>query len=114
MGAEPSLRERKKQQTRHRIADAALQLFAERGFDRVPVAEVAHHADVSEATVFNYFSTKEGLIYQGMEEFEGVLLDAIRERPAGTSVLDAFRDFLLRPRAALASGDPGAIARLAT
>jgi AcrR family transcriptional regulator len=114
MSAEPGLRERKKQQTRNRITEAAIGLFAERGFDRVPVAEVARAADVSEATVFNYFPTKEDLVYQGMEEFEAELVDAVRTRPAGVSVLDAFRDFLLRPRAALATGDATGVARIAT
>jgi AcrR family transcriptional regulator len=114
MSAEPGLRERKKQQTRRRIADVAIRLFAERGFDHVPVTEVARVADVSEATVFNYFPSKEDLVYQGMDEYEGTLLDAVRTRAPGTSVLDAFRAVLLRPRGALADGDPAATDRIAT
>jgi AcrR family transcriptional regulator len=108
------LRERKKQQTRRRIASAALELFAERGFDNVPVAQVAQAADVSEATVFNYFRTKEDLVYAGMESFEQQLLETVQQRPAGVSVFHAFRDYVLQPRGALAAGDPAAIAQLAT
>jgi AcrR family transcriptional regulator len=52
------LRERKKRQTRLAISDVAMGLFAERGFDRVTVADVAKAADVSVNTVFNYFPTK--------------------------------------------------------
>jgi len=110
----PGLRERKKQQTRQRITEAAVRLFADRGFDHVPVAEVARAADVSEATVFNYFPSKEDLVYQGMAEYEEALLDAVRDRPAGVSVLDAFRELLLRPGGALAGDDPAATARIAT
>jgi AcrR family transcriptional regulator len=108
------LRERKKQRTRQLIADTARALFAERGFDAVPVAEVARAADVSEATVFNYFPTKEDLFFSGLEVFEQNLLSAIREREPGESVLDAFARFVLQPRGLLAAGadDDGGVQRL--
>jgi AcrR family transcriptional regulator len=97
------LRERKKQRTRQLIADTARALFAQRGFASVTVAEVARAAEVSEATVFNYFPTKEDLLYSGLEAFEEELLSAIRERAPGESVLDAFARFVLRPRGLLAA-----------
>jgi len=105
--ANPGLRERKKEQTRAAIADAALALFAERGFDAVTVAEVAHAADVSTATVFNYFPTKEDLMYSRFEAFEEELLAAIRERPVGDSVLDAFGRFILERSRRGAGSDLG-------
>src|SRR5439155_22723039 len=95
MSTEQGLRERKKAHTRRAIAEAAQKLFAERGFENVTVAEVARKADVSEGTVFNYFPTKEELFYSGMEAFEAALVDAVRDRPAGESVLEAFRRFVL-------------------
>src|SRR5260221_10730903 len=91
MGAVMGLRERKKQQTRELIADAARRLFAERGFEAVTVAQIAEAANVSEVTVFNYFPSKESLFYGGMEFFEEKLLDAVRGRAPGESVLEAFR-----------------------
>jgi AcrR family transcriptional regulator len=99
------LRERKKHRTRLLIADTARQLFTERGFETVSVSEIARAAEVSEATVFNYFPSKEDLVYQGMEAFEEQLLDAIRQRPAGESVLDAFGRFVTQPRGFLAAQD---------
>lgn len=114
MSGQSGLRERKKQLTRQRIADTALELFADRGFDGVRVAEVAHAAEVSEATVFNYFRTKEDLVYRRMEEFQAQLLDAVRARPDGTSVLSAFRDHVLAPHGVLAAHDPALIERIAT
>ena len=97
------LRERKKQQTRLQIAETARRLFLERGFEAVSVAEVARETDVSVGTVFNYFPTKEDLFYSGMDVFEARLLDGVRERPAGESVLAAFRRVVLDgiPRLAL-------------
>jgi AcrR family transcriptional regulator len=95
MSTELGLRQRKKLETRARIAGAAQRLFAERGFDPVTVAEVARAADVSEGTVFNYFPTKEDLFYSGMEAFEADLVDAVRRRPSGEPALGAFRRFVL-------------------
>ena len=94
MDAELGLRERKKKQTRQAIAETALRLFNERGFDAVTVAQVARAADVSEATVFNYFPTKESLFFGQMQSFEEALIQAVRERRGGESVLGAFRRFI--------------------
>jgi AcrR family transcriptional regulator len=102
MEKKPGLRERKKQQTRQLIADAARRLFAKRGFEGVTVAEVADAAEVSEATVFNYFPTKEDLFYSSLEAFEDELLGAIREREPEETILEAFRRFVLKPRGVFA------------
>jgi AcrR family transcriptional regulator len=85
------LRERKKRQTREAIAEAAMTLFAAHGFDAVTVADVARAADVSEKTVFNYFPAKEDLVLHGGEERRAALIEAIRSRPAGTSIVEPFR-----------------------
>jgi AcrR family transcriptional regulator len=95
VAVEVGLRERKKQQTRQAIFDAARRLFAERGFEQVTVAEIARAANVSEVTVFNYFPSKEDLFYGGMQFFEEQLLDAVRNRRSGESALKAFRRRLL-------------------
>ena len=113
MSQAPGLRERKKLQTRQLIADTARRLFAERSFESVTVADVARAAEVSEATVFNYFPTKEDLFYSGLEAFEEELLTTIRERASGESVLTAFGRFVLEPRGLLAAKDPESVERLA-
>jgi AcrR family transcriptional regulator len=105
VSAEPGLRARKKQRTRELLAETAGRLFAERGFDSVTVAEVARAADVSEATVFNYFPTKEDLFYSQMESFEEALVEAVRDRPPGESVLAAFRRFILERSARLSTDE---------
>jgi AcrR family transcriptional regulator len=78
----------------------------------VSVSEVARAADVSDATVFNYFPTKEDLFYSGLERFEDQLLAVVRDRPRGESIVDAVGRFFLQPRGFLASDDPQAVARL--
>jgi AcrR family transcriptional regulator len=108
MEGELGLRERKKLRTRQLIAETAQRMFAEYGFDAVPVAAVARVAEVSEATVFNYFPTKEDLVFQGMEVFETELLAAVTDRPAGEPVVAAFARFVLQPRGLLAAQDDDA------
>ena len=85
------LRQEKKQHLRQAIADAALRLFAARGFEHVTVAEVARAAGVSEKTVFNYFPTKEDLFFDEAAEREQALLALLRERAPGESILAALR-----------------------
>ncbi len=112
MAAELGLRERKKERTRQLLADTARRLFSERGFEQVSVAEIARAAEVSQATVFNYFPNKEDLVYNRLETFEEQLLSAIRDRPRGETVIAAFRNFILEPRGLLAATDEASAKRL--
>jgi AcrR family transcriptional regulator len=95
MSAPLGLRERKKQRTREAILETAMHLFTERGFDAVSVAEIADAVEVSVRTVYNYFPTKEHLVFDRMEVFEIALLATIRDRGPGESALEAFRRFVL-------------------
>ena len=97
------LRDRKKEETRQRISDAARRLFLAHGFDAVTMANVAEQADVSPATVFNYFRTKEELFFSGLHAFEAQLVAAVRDRSRGVSVLEAFRQHLLSSTGNLAA-----------
>ena len=111
------LRERKKAQTRQLIADTAWRLFADRGFERVTVAEVAREAQVAVATVFNYFPTKEDLFFFRLEAFGADLVEAVAGRATGEPALAAFRRQLLGAGGLLAqvgAGDDQALERLRT
>ncbi|MEU6354179.1 TetR family transcriptional regulator [Streptomyces sp. NPDC047072] len=108
-------RELKKRQMRERIAETAWGMFAERGFERVTVVEVAGAAGVSEATVFNYFPSKEDLFYSRLESFWERLVEAVWVRAPGESALVAFRRQLLADGGLLArveDGDEEALAQL--
>jgi AcrR family transcriptional regulator len=85
------LRERKKRATREAIAQAAADLFAKHGFEAVTTDDVAREANVSRQTVFNYFPTKEALLFDRDAEMRDALVAAVRERPPGSSLVDAFR-----------------------
>jgi AcrR family transcriptional regulator len=87
----PGLRERKKQQMRHQLADVAARLFAERGYDAVSVADVARAAGVSDQTVFNYFPTKPELVLDRAEEIREFYRVTVHDRPAGVTPADALR-----------------------
>ncbi|MFE2728328.1 TetR/AcrR family transcriptional regulator [Kitasatospora sp. NPDC059327] len=99
-------RERKKAATRQAIADAALRLFLERGYDNVGIREIADAADVSTTTLFKHFTVKEALVFDREADLESALLAAVRERPAGQSVPDALRQHALRHRRSGAGADP--------
>jgi AcrR family transcriptional regulator len=79
------LRERKKRRTRQQISDVATTLFVVRGFDHVKVSEIAEIVGVSEKTVYNYFPTKESLVFDRADEGIARLAAALREREADES-----------------------------
>ncbi|MEA2788941.1 MAG: hypothetical protein QOG73_1347, partial [Acetobacteraceae bacterium] len=91
MAEEPSLRARKKARTRELLVQTAAGLFHERGFEAVTVAEIARAAEVSEQTVYNYFSTKEALVLDEDEAYTAHFAAMVRDRPAGMPVIEAVR-----------------------
>lgn len=99
-------RERKKAATRQAIADAALRLFLQRGYDEVGIREIADAADVSTTTLFKHFPVKEALVFDEDADQEARLLAAVRERPEGRSIPAALREHALTTRLASAGGDP--------
>ncbi|GAA0743457.1 TetR family transcriptional regulator [Dactylosporangium roseum] len=88
-------RERKKTATRQAIADAALRLFLQRGYDAVSIREIADAADVSTTTLFKHFTGKEALVFDDDQGRESALVAAVRDRPAGQSILDGLRLHIL-------------------
>jgi AcrR family transcriptional regulator len=88
-------RERKNAQTRRALSEAALRLFLERGYDQVSVKEIADAVDISVPTVFKHVPDgKEALMFDDGVERRESLLAAVRQRPAGQSVMAALREFM--------------------
>ncbi|MFI7100956.1 TetR/AcrR family transcriptional regulator [Streptomyces sp. NPDC050161] len=89
---EPSgRRERKKAATRQKIADAALRLFLERGYDAVGIRDVAAEADVAVTTLFSHFASKEALVFEQDEDFEQRLTQAVTGRSPHEPLIPALR-----------------------
>jgi AcrR family transcriptional regulator len=75
-----SRRDRKKRLTRQRIVTAAVKLFVEQGYEQTTVAQIATAADVDPKTFFNYFRTKDEVLFVDMERNFEMLLKPIAER----------------------------------
>jgi AcrR family transcriptional regulator len=88
-GAQVGLRERKKARTRASIREHALRLFAEQGYAATTVEQIAAAAEVSPATFFRYFPTKEDVVLQ--DDFDIVTLAALEAQPPELGPIAAFR-----------------------
>jgi len=98
-----SLRARKKARTHGAIADAAISLFLEHGFDEVSVSDIAAAAEVSKPTLFRYFATKEDLVLHRFADHQGEAARVVRERQPGVAPTTALHRHF---RAGLDSRDP--------
>ncbi len=90
-----SLRERKKAETRQRIADVATVMFVQRGFDNVPITEIAEAAGVSKVTVFNYFPRKEDILFDRFPQVREMLTAAVEGRGPDETPVAALRRLFL-------------------
>ena len=84
-------RERKKAATRQKIADTALRLFLERGYEKVGIRDVAAEADVAVTTLFSHFASKEALVFEQDDDFEQRLTRAVTGRAPHEPLIPALR-----------------------
>ncbi|WP_399932367.1 TetR/AcrR family transcriptional regulator [Streptomyces kanamyceticus] len=91
MTVPPGRRERKKAATRQKIADTALRLFLERGYEAVGIRDVAAEADVAVTTVFSHFASKEALVFEQDEDFEHRLARAVTGRAPREPLIPVLR-----------------------
>ncbi|MCP2169435.1 transcriptional regulator, TetR family [Goodfellowiella coeruleoviolacea] len=80
VAVQESRRERKKRETRQRIVAAAVRLFGEQGYEQTTVAQIAAAADVDPKTFFNYFPSKDEVLFADVEQDLAVLFEAIGHR----------------------------------
>ncbi len=86
----PTRRERKKLETRQALEQAALRLFAERGYDQTTVEDIAEAADVAVRTFFRYFSSKQDVLFgEVVADRLGRLRTELANRPAAEDPITA-------------------------
>ncbi|MBC7768240.1 MAG: TetR/AcrR family transcriptional regulator [Phycisphaerales bacterium] len=76
-----TLRARKKQATRARLADAAIRLIATRGVDAVTIEDIARSAEVGKGTLYNYYSSKDDILLDFLAGVEAATLPRIAAAP---------------------------------
>lgn len=95
-GQPNSLLARKQQLVRSAILDAAIDLFAEKGFDQTTVDEIAQAAGVSRRSFFRYFSSKNDLMGENMVLYANALREAVAAFPRTYSPLEVIRETVLQ------------------
>jgi AcrR family transcriptional regulator len=83
------VRERRRASSRARVLDAALDLFAERGYDAVTVADVCGAAGIAPRTFFRYFPAKEDVLAQPVRALGERMSAELAAAPPGLSDADA-------------------------
>jgi AcrR family transcriptional regulator len=93
------LRERKKRKTRETIQREAMRLFQEQGYDETTIEQIAAAAEVSPSTFFNYFPTKEDVVFA--DEYDPLFISTFLARPSdeplGVAIRRTFNEFLAGP-----------------
>ncbi|SEC93537.1 TetR family transcriptional regulator [Streptomyces sp. TLI_105] len=97
---ESTLAQRKRQLVATELTEAALQLFALKGFDAATVDEIATEAGVSKRTFFRYFASKEDVVVQFLAGMGADMRAALADRPAGERPSEALRHAVSVPLAA--------------
>ncbi len=98
------LRERKKLRTRRALAEAALRMFTENGFDATTLEELADEAEASKSTFFRFFPAKEAAAIEAEAELWSAYLDSLAARELSGAILSELHHTLA---AAAAGLDPG-------
>ncbi|MET7432389.1 TetR family transcriptional regulator [Streptomyces flaveolus] len=101
------LRERKKIKTREAIRAATYALIEEQGYDATTIDQIADRAEVSPSTVFRYFPTKEDIVLT--DEYDPLMLEELRARPAGESWTDSVRHVMHRAIDEMMAEDPDVV-----
>ncbi len=87
--------------SRRRLEEAALALYAERGFDHTSVAEIAERAGLTERTFFRHFTDKREVLFSGAGALQELFVSAVASAPEGATPLEAVSEALAAAGAVL-------------
>jgi len=87
----PSLRERTREAVRAEVRLAALDLFAEQGFDATTAEQISRAVGISVRSFYRYFPTKEDVLIGQNAQMGGLIRDALAARPADEAIWTALR-----------------------
>src|ERR1700735_2728708 len=96
---------------RGRLGQAAFELFTERGFEQVTVAEIAERAGLTERTFFRYFADKREVLFAGAEGFQDLFVSSVAGAPDSAAPLDAVAGALYAAAAMFPAHEDGARGR---
>lgn len=85
------LRDRKREETRERLLDAAFRLFGQRGYDRTTTAQIAEAAAVTERTLFRHFPSKRDLVLANWHRHAASLEAAMSAQPDDARPIEVVR-----------------------
>ncbi|MCG0287808.1 TetR/AcrR family transcriptional regulator [Streptomyces sp. PSAA01] len=92
--------------TRQRIQDVALELFAERGYEKTSLREIAEHLEVTKAALYYHFKTKEDIVLSLFQDLGRPLDELITWGEQQPRTLETKQELLRRYSAALDIGEP--------
>jgi AcrR family transcriptional regulator len=98
---------------RGRLGQAAFELFTERGFEQVTVAEIAERAGLTERTFFRYFADKREVLFAGTDGFQELFVSGVGSAPDSAAPIDAVAGALYAAAAMFAAHEDGVRRRAA-
>jgi AcrR family transcriptional regulator len=90
------LRERKRRETRHRIAETALRLFLAQGFEGTTLDVIAAESGISRRTFFSYFKSKDDILLFSQDVHWRAIYDDLLKTSPDVPPLDAVRDIMVK------------------
>lgn len=108
-GSAEGLRERKRRETRYRIAETALRLFLAHGFEATTLDLIAEEAGISRRTFFSYFKSKDDILLFWQDAHWRAIYDDLLKTSPDVAPLDAVRDIMVKHMARYSTEEMQAI-----